>query len=120
MIEEVALLTVSCVLFIQMGLSHAIQERIGVRSEILSCPRCCTFWSVLVLLLISGHGIIRSVAASFLSSYSALWLSLIYDALAKLYNTCYEAITENDDTAPDAEAGPDDHAEAADDEVSEM
>ena len=117
MVREAALLTVSCVLFIQMGLSHAIQERIGIRSEILSCPRCCTFWSVLVYMLCSGSGFILSVAVSFLSSYSALWLSLIYDALAKLYNSFYEAITETTDTAPDSETSADD-AEAADDEVS--
>lgn len=117
MIKEAALLTVSCVLFIQMGLSHAIQERIGIRSKILSCPRCCTFWSVLVYLLLSGNGFIRSVAASFLLSYSALWLSLIYDALAKLYNSFYEAINETTDTSADAEASADD-AEAANDEVS--
>ena len=120
MLKEAALLTVSCVLFVQMGLSQAIQERIRFRSVVLSCPKCATFWSVLAYSLISGKGVLPSVAASFVSSYSALWLSLLYDALAKLYNTCYEAISETNDTDPDAEAGPDEHAEAADDEVSEM
>ena len=117
MIQEAALLTVSCVLFVQMGLSRAIQERMGFRSEILSCPKCASFWSVLAYMIITRHGILASVAASFLSSYSALWLSLIYDALAKLYNTCYDAISETDDAAKDAEAEAD-GSEAGPDAVS--
>ena len=119
MIKEAALITVSCVLFIQMGLSHAIQERIGFKSEILSCPKCLPFWSVLAYMLLTGRGILQSIATSFLSSYSALWLSLVYDALAKLYNSCYEAITETDDTAQDAEATAD-GSEAGPDAVPKM
>ena len=117
MITEAALITASCVLFVQMGLSRAIQDVAGFRSEILSCPKCSTFWSVLVYLLVTGNGIVESVAASFISSYSALWLSLLYDALAKLYNDCYEAISETDDASTDAEAGAD-GAETPADEVS--
>jgi len=117
MITEAALITASCVLFVQMGLSGAIQDVVGFRSEILSCPKCSTFWSVLVYLLVTGSGIVVSVAVSFLSSYSALWLSLLYDALAKLYNDCYEAIYETDDASADAEAGAD-GSETATDEVS--
>jgi len=118
MVTEAALITVSCVLFVQMGLSHAIQERIGFKSEILSCVRCCTFWSVLVYSLLARYGILQSVAASFLSSYAALWLALIYDALAKFYNSCYESITETTDASPDAEAGPDKDTSGSPDEVS--
>ena len=117
MFKEAALLTVSCVLFIQMGLSQTIQECIGFRSKILSCQKCLSFWLVMAYMLLTGHGILQSVAASFLSSYSALWLSLIYDALAKLYNSFYDAITETDDTSQDAEATTVD-SETATDEVS--
>lgn len=116
MISDAALVTISCVLFVNMGLSRAIQERIGFRSEILSCPRCCAFWSVLAYLLVTGNGILQSVAASFLSSYSALWLSLVYDALARLYNHCYDAISETD-ASKDATAATDE-SETATDEVS--
>ena len=115
MLKEAALITVSCVLFVQMGLSKAIQERIRFRSVVLSCPKCATFWSVLAYSLITGNGILPSVAASFVSSYCALWLSLLYDALARIYNSCYEAITETDDTAPDAET---DDTETATDALS--
>ena len=120
MIKEAVLLTVSCVLFVQMGLSHAIQETVGFRSRILSCPRCCTFWTVLSYMLLTRHGTLLSVAASFLSSYSATWLALIYDALARFYNTCYEAISQTDDASTDAEASDEDSASTATDEVSQL
>ena len=121
MIREAALITVSAVLFVQMGLSSAIQSKIHFHSEIASCPKCATFWSVLAYCILTRNGILISVAASFICAYVAQWLALVYDALAILYNTIYESITEPQDTSKDAEPGPDKHsASAAADEVSEM
>ena len=118
MIKEVALITVSAVLFVQMGLSRAIQDTIHIHSKIASCPRCCAFWSTLLYCVLTKCGIIVSVSASFISAYAALWLSLLYDTLARFYNVCYEAITEESD-APDAEAGQDESATTGSaDEVS--
>lgn len=110
MVKEVALITISAVLFVQMGLSSAIQESIRVYFRIASCPKCATFWSVLAYCLLTRKGFILSVAASFLSAYAALWLALLYDALALLYNYAYELITETDGTSSDAEADKDESA----------
>lgn len=121
MIREAALITVSAVLFVQMGLSSAIQETLHFRSRIASCPKCATFWSVLAYSILARNGIIASVAASFICAYVAQWLALLYDALAILYNSIYESINEPQDTPEDA--GPDTEqpaASAATDEVSEM
>ena len=96
MIYEVALLIISCVLFIQMGLSDTIQNIIKVNPVILSCPKCLTFWSVLLYCAINGYNIIISIATSFISSYIALWLVLLYDILAIKYNKCYESIEKTD------------------------
>ena len=121
MFEEVALITASAVLFVQMGLSGAIQETLHFRSRIASCPRCCAFWSVLAYSLLTRNGVVLSVAASFISAYAAMWLSLLYAALALLYNRAYESITETDGAPEDAEAGVDEPAPAsADDEVPKM
>lgn len=121
MIKEVALITVSTVLFVQMGLSSAIQGFFNIRLRIASCPKCASFWSVLAYCLATKHGFLVSVAASFLSAYVALWLSLLYDALALLYNTAYEHITKTDGAPEDADADEDDYAPAsATDEVPEM
>lgn len=121
MIREAALITVSAVLFVQMGLSSAIQAKIHFRSKIASCPKCATFWSVLAYSILTRNGILVSVAASFICSYVAQWLALIYDALALLYNITYESITETPDAPEAADAGPEQSAQApAADEVSEM
>lgn len=119
MITEAAFVTLSCVLFIQMGLSREIQERIGFKSEILSCPKCLTFWSVMALMLIKGNGVLYTVAASFIFAYLALWLALLYDVLAKFYNVCYDSITETPDTSTDAETSANE-SEIPADEVSQM
>ncbi len=94
--KDAALLTLSCVLFIQMGLSEAIQEKLSINVQILSCVKCSTFWANLTYLLLSGQRLIDSVAAAFLCSYSALWLALIYDKGTQYYNKCYEKITNQD------------------------
>ena len=110
MYREAALLTTACVLFVQMGLADAIQARLHFRSVLLSCPKCCTFWSVLLLSMIQRQGPVQCVAASFICSYAALWLALLYDCLAALYNRIYDKITNQTDTedsgsADDSEAG---------------
>ena len=121
---EAALLAVSCVLFVQMGLSGAIQETLHFKSQILSCPKCLTFWSVLVWNLAHNTPVVMSVAASFILSYAALWAALILDGLTVLYNSLYNAITETTEDTPE-DAAPDDKpqdhdAPAADNEVSTM
>ena len=107
MMAEAALITASCVLFVQMGLSEAIQETLGFRSKILSCPKCLTFWTCLAWTVFHGYGALPSVAASFISSYCALWLALVYDALAVLYSYCYENITKTPGASEEPEAGSD-------------
>jgi hypothetical protein len=111
MFREAAVLTASCVLFVQMGLSQAIQEKLHFQSAVLSCPKCCTFWSVLILSLVQRQGFVYSVAASFISSYVALWLVLIYDCLATIYNYLYDKITKKTDT--DENSGSTDGSEAS-------
>ena len=121
MITEVALITISAVLFVQMGLSSAIQEFLNFRSRILSCCRCSTFWSVLAYCLVSKAGFFVSVATSFICAYVAQWLALLHDALALFYNSAYEYITKTDGASEDAEVDTDKPDEtSATDEVSEM
>ena len=101
MVREVALITVSCVLFVQMGLSDAVQEALRFKSKIVSCPKCLTMWCCFAYLLLFGNSLVVSVATSFVCAYCALWLSLIYDAVALAYNWLYESITKKTDAAED-------------------
>ena len=102
MILEAALITVSCVLFVQMGLADAIQDTLQCHLRIASCPKCLTMWTNLAYFLFTGHGFLLSVATSFIASYTALWLALVCDALSLLYNYLYDTIT----TETDADATP--------------
>ena len=121
MIVEAALITTSAVLFVQMGLSDAIQKVIRFRLRIASCPKCLAFWSTLAYCTLTGNGVIVSVATSFICSYVALWLALLYDALALLYNSAYESISETNGASTDAEAGEGESATASTaDEVPKM
>ena len=98
MLGQAVLILISCVLFIQMGLSEALQSVLRIKLSILSCPKCLTFWVTLITLMIKGYGIIEPVTVSFISAYLALWLSLLYDYLANLYNRLYERTAETKDT----------------------
>lgn len=113
---EAALIAASCVLFVSMGLSDAVQGVLRVKLRILSCPKCLTFWTTLVWSLSHGAGFVRSVAASFLFSYVALWATLALDGLSVLYNKCYEIISKTTDTPKDTAKTV--TAEAGSDEVS--
>ena len=107
-----AMLTTATVLFIGMGLEGEIERVVGIHLRVLSCPKCCTFWTVLVLGIVRGAGFVETVTAAFLFSYAALWLSLGLDALAKLYNRLYDEITTQ---AAADEADPEATAEAGSD-----
>lgn len=98
MVGQAILILISCVLFIQMGLSAAFQKVLSIKIDFLSCPKCFTFWVTFFALLIKGYGIIEIVTVSFISAYLALWLSLLYDYLANLYNKLYEHISETQST----------------------
>ena len=115
------MITISCVLFVQMGLADAIMETLHVSLRLASCPKCLVFWASLVWLIAHENGLVVSVATSFIASYCALWLSLLYDGLALLYNYIYEEITNHQDTSEDAER-PDSPTDiqADSDEVSQM
>jgi len=112
--KEAAEITASCVLFIGMGLEAEVERALSCRFRVLSCPKCLTFWSVLAFGLLTGNGCVETVAVSFLSSYAALWLSLLCDELTLLYNKLYESITQQTQGGAEATDEARDKDEAAD------
>ena len=88
--EGAVMVAVSCVLYISMGLHDAVSEILGVRIKITGCPKCLTFWSVLIYCLANGCSLVPSVFAAFSLAYCALWATLLLDALAKIYNDYYD------------------------------
>lgn len=68
-----------------LGLCDAIATRIKwmgkTIAKIIRCPKCLTFWSVLIILTIDRMPFVASVMVSLLCSYSSQWLILLLEML---------------------------------------
>ena len=95
-----------------LGLITAVERVIHHRLPILNCPKCLTFWSILVYGL-SGDGITaalpsflpRLLAISIISAYLAIWLELAEGLIDKLYDYIYDKIYPTADTTEDDAPG---------------
>ena len=114
--KDAVMLTVACVLYINMGLHAAIVERTGIDLRITGCPKCASFWVTLASNIIHRCPFVECLAVSFLCSYSALWLTLGYEAMTKLYNNIYDKISN----PGNAEAASDEDPEADTDALPTM
>lgn len=105
--KEATEITVVCVLAIQMGLVDAIGKLMHYEFRILSCPKCCVLWASLGWHLLHSRPFLDSVFVAFLSSYAALWLAMLYDAIAIIYNNVYEQIKPEAADTAETESSPD-------------
>ena len=113
---DIAAIVFASVTVNHLGLIAAMERTVRHKLPILNCPKCLTFWSVLVYGL-SGDGIItptalagglttalpsvlpRLLAISILSAYLAVWLELSEGIIDKLYDYVYKQIYTTADTA---------------------
>lgn len=101
---DIAAIVFACTTANHLGLIAAAERVIGRPLPVANCPRCLTFWCVLVYGL-SGDGIaanpsavVRLLAVSFLCAYAALWLELAEGVVDRIYNSIYEQIYPTADT----------------------
>lgn len=67
----IALVVMICAVTLQhLGLPDEV-ARMGMK--IARCPKCLSFWSVLVVLLLAGCDIVLAFGLSLLASYASLW-----------------------------------------------
>lgn len=92
---DVASIVFVCVTANHLGLIGKVEEIVG-KLPVINCPKCLTCWSVLAYLVVTSHGIITSLAISFLASYVALWLELFEGYIDTLYLKLYDKITSAD------------------------
>ena len=100
--KEVALITLSCVLFVQMGLADSILRILRIK-KISPCYKCLSYWLTGLWMGFHGYDPVLLVATSFIASYCSLWLGLLYDGLAVFYNYLYEKLSKTPDA--DSETG---------------
>lgn len=82
-----------------LGLISAIESAINRKLWIVDCPKCLSFWGVLIYGYLF-EGILELVvllAISFLSSYAAIWLELLEAYIDTLYQKLYDKIYPTED-----------------------
>lgn len=97
-----------CVTINHLGLVNAIEDIVKHKLPVLNCPKCLTFWSVLIYgaWVVGFSDILPLLAISFLASYIAIWIELTEGLIDTLYLKVYEKIYPN---AEDNEASADKH-----------
>lgn len=99
--SDIAGIVFICVTANHLGLVKAVEDTFDKDLPIINCPKCLSFWSVLIYLAFTTHEIITSLAVSFLAGYAAIWIELIEACIDKFYLMIYETVTEdNNDTDP--------------------
>ena len=84
----IALQTMMAVCLAQhLGLPQAIAS---VVLKICKCPKCMTFWSTLLVLLMTGCDILIASALSVLMSYLSHFFGLVLMVLNNLYDRLWE------------------------------
>ena len=99
---------IACIVFVctavnHLGLIETIEGIIKREIPVVNCPRCLTFWSVMIYGIATmpcsfPQGIVaipRLLAISLLCSYLAIWLELIMYAIDTLYNRIYGILENN-------------------------
>ncbi len=89
---KIALIVLSAVLANHLGLVEAIENIIKHKFSIVNCPKCCSFWCVLIYTITHHVPPINAVAISFLCAYLALWLELLCGVMDQFYRKIYESI----------------------------
>lgn len=74
-----------------LGLSEAVAS---VVSKIARCPKCLTFWLVLLVLAVSGENTIVAITLSLFCAYVSNWIGLLLMWLNKAYSKVWETINK--------------------------
>lgn len=85
------IVTISAILAQHLGLSSAI---VGVVTKVSRCPKCLSFWSVFVTLVILRAHIIVAIGLSLACAYLSNWLGLLLMFLANIYDDLWGRINQ--------------------------
>jgi hypothetical protein len=129
---EIACIVFSCVAASHLELVAAIEKILHRRLPIVSCPKCCTFWAVIIAegccdtaaymtgeaaymtgeaAYVAGEAIataVKAVATAFAAAWAAAWVELAMGAIDRLYLMAYGKIYAATDTADADTDGADD------------
>jgi hypothetical protein len=89
---DIASIVFVCTAANHLGLVSAIEDVTGCHGlPIIGCPKCLTFWCVLLygcynIVAYGTCGIVTVLAISFLCAYLAIWLELLMGIVDYYYN----------------------------------
>lgn len=92
MITGIAVATVSMIVIALAHHMGFIEKAYAVCGDIAKCPMCCTMWGTLVVLLLSGHDFMGSVALSFIVAYLSNWFGLLLAWLSIKYDAIWQRV----------------------------
>lgn len=69
-----------------------IEKMAEVAAEVCKCARCCVFWGVLAVLLLTGVPLLIAAVCAIALAYLCDWFGLILNTLARLYLKLWERI----------------------------
>lgn len=72
-----------------LGLTDAIARTL---SHIAGCHMCCSFWSVLTVLLLVGSPVIMAAGLAMAAAYLSHWLALLLIIVSNKYNNLWEKV----------------------------
>jgi len=91
-----------------LGMVSKIEDIFGISLQIINCPKCSTFWSTLIYMIVSTKDVIGAVAMSFFFAYLAIWTELAMCVIDYFYKRIYEKVisdTASDKATPSAGNG---------------
>lgn len=110
------MITFSAVAANHLRLVTAVEKVIRHSLPIVNCPKCATFWGVLIYgaaeansSLFTIHSSLQILAVAFLCAYLSLWVNLLFAIIDHYFNKIYDSFFTTTDTAPDGAqhtAGP--------------
>lgn len=75
-----------------LGLTEEAADIVG---KIAECPKCCSFWISLLVLLYNGCDMFISITLSLLVAYLSFYFGLILILLQRLYDYLWQKVNQN-------------------------
>lgn len=70
------------------------EEAAKITDKIAGCPKCCSFWIALFVLLFNGCNLFVAVALALLVAYLSFYFGLILMLLQRLYNWLWQKVNQ--------------------------
>nr|DAM39571.1 MAG TPA: Protein of unknown function (DUF1360) [Bacteriophage sp.]DAQ26849.1 MAG TPA: Protein of unknown function (DUF1360) [Caudoviricetes sp.] len=94
----IALFAMVCATIAQhLGLAEKVAQ---IGNQIMGCPKCLSFWTVLGVLLCYGCNILLAIGLSLLAAYAANWMGFVYMELNNIYSKLWQRTTNKSKTEP--------------------